>query len=209
MLRVRAILRSALAEARFLCFRAQGFLTLFAFLLAGAYINPAATAIDFLAGNIKPRRFLALRACPASRGSAPVRWGASAPFAAARSRPRRALRRRACASRRLTRARARAAVATEMVATVAAVAAVAEALKYYPVPGVQAPTPPNTGAAAATVAASEFAIAASTFLGAPACNRQAQKQRNPNNPGGSKAASDARAAPLPRPAAQLAGCQRD
>jgi hypothetical protein len=45
--------------------RSQGFLTLFAFLLAGAYINPAATAIEFLAGNIKPRRFLALRACPA------------------------------------------------------------------------------------------------------------------------------------------------
>ena len=42
----------------------QGFLTLFAFLLAGAYINPAATAIEFLAGNIKPRRFAALRACP-------------------------------------------------------------------------------------------------------------------------------------------------
>ena len=48
---------------------AQGFLTLFAFLLAGAYINPAATAIEFLAGNIKPRRFAALRACPCGGGS--------------------------------------------------------------------------------------------------------------------------------------------
>jgi hypothetical protein len=53
-----------------------------------------------------------------------------------------------------------------MVATVAAVAAVAELLRFYPVPGVQPPTPPNTGADAAVIAASEFAIAASTFLGA-------------------------------------------
>jgi hypothetical protein len=56
--------RSACADACAAATRAQGFLTLFSFLLPGAYINPAVTVIEFIGGAIKPRRFALLRACP-------------------------------------------------------------------------------------------------------------------------------------------------
>jgi hypothetical protein len=74
-------------------------------------------------------------------------------------------------------------VATELLATVAAVAAVAEALKLAPSLGVPPPKPPTANADAATVAASEFAIAFSTFTGAaPSAPRRSMHPRaHPRN----------------------------
>ena len=63
------------------------------------------------------------------------------------------------------------AVATELVATIAAVAMVAEALALYPLPGVAAPAPPRAHADPSTVAAAEFAIALATFAVGAASQR--------------------------------------
>jgi hypothetical protein len=168
------------------------------------------TVIEFIGGNIKPRRFVLLRACPAARGAAlraanapePQSAGGErkhtlAPFACAGSAP--PLRCRcangsahtrtcvcgltvACASPCVAHS-----VATELVATVAAVAAVAEALKFAPSLGVPPPKPPTANTDAATVAAAEFAIAFSTFTGARAtgapagqpCTRTRTRTRSP------------------------------
>ena len=53
--------------------RCQGLLTLFSFLLDGAFINPVATTVEALAGTLRPRRWLALGAREAGDG-----WGSLA-----------------------------------------------------------------------------------------------------------------------------------